>query len=516
MKEILVLCLTRFGDLIQTTPLLRGLRKSHPDARITLAVLKRFSGILPLIQDYDRVFIFDKDEAAHRISRSEEPLAAFRHMDEFICALEQDEYDLIVNLTCDRMSAYIVSALKATTVSGINAAANGQRVISGMWATHLFSVLLGENRRLNRINLVDIFSRMGGITPDGQPVALHETTAGKHFAGRFIENEGLAGEVLIGIQLGASETVRCWPVESFAGLSDMLQARPGVRIILFGSPGEKELGERTMAAMRSVPVNAVGRTGIEELYSLVKCCSLLVTNDTGTMHFAAAAGTPVVMLSIGPAFFRSTGPYSSGNLALQPRLPCSPCRYNLKCHDPICRNILSLEAVHAACRMLLGETVDLEASFPGVGVYRSHFDPDGFLEWQGLCNLDPRQEELTLRYARIWKDFLDTDLPLRPGQPSTAASGLAALTTRGMELTGRIMAAARLHPLPVELITSLGEQEAAVEAEIKLLGSCDNEMAPLIDFLTLIRENITDDDLQTIARQTHKLYQHGSRLASLL
>jgi len=512
MKEILVLCLTRFGDLIQTTPLLRGLKKAHPDARITLAVLNRFSGILPLIHGYDRVFMFDKDEAARRISCDDEPLAAFRHMDGFISLLEQEQYDLVVNLTCDRMSAYIVSALNAANVSGITSAGNGQRVISGMWATHLFSVLLGENRRLNRINLVDIFSRMGGVDPDGQAVELHETAAGRLFAERFIEREGLTGQTLIGIQLGASESVRCWPGESFARLSDQLQQAAGVRTVLFGSPGEKGLAEKAMAAMHSVAVNAVGRTGIEELCSLVKHCSLLVTNDTGTMHFAAACGVPVVMLSLGPAFFQCTGPYSAGNLALQPQLPCSPCRYNLTCNDPICRSILTVEAVHNACRFLMGESVELAAAFPGVGVYRSQFGQDGFLEWRGLCNFDAEQENITKNFERIWKEFLNGADPRHP----RICSELGALTTRGMELTTQIMAATLQIPLPVERIAALGEQEAYVEAEIKLLGSCNPAMAPLVDFLTLVRENITDDDLYTIARQTHSLYEQGHRLATLL
>lgn len=516
MKEILVLCLTRFGDLIQTTPLLRGLKKAHPRARVTLAVLKRFSAVLPMIRGYDRTFIFDKDEAARRISFGADPLAAFRHMDEFIKILEQDSYDLVINLTCDRMSAYIVSALKASATAGITAAASDQRIISGVWGTHLFSVMQGENRKLNRINLVDICSKMGGVNPDGQAVELHETAAGRLFAARFIAEEGLTGKKLIGIQLGASEAVRCWPGESFARLSDLLQTETGVRIILFGSPGEKELGNRAMAAMQYAPVNAVGRTGIEELYSLVNCCSLLVTNDTGTMHFAAAAGTPVVMLSLGPAFFQCTGPYSAGNLALQPLLSCSPCRYNLDCHEPVCRNILSVAKVFSACRFMMGKTVDFDNDFQGLGVFRSQFGPDGFLEWQSLSNEGTAQEELTVRYARLWKNFLEDATPLTSEQTLLLSPELEQLSTRGLELTGQIMTAARQMPLPVEQIASLGAQEAAVEFEIKLLGSCNPEMAPLVDFLTLIRENITDDDLYTVARQTHDLYQQGHRLASLL
>jgi hypothetical protein len=268
--------------------------------------------------------------------------------------------------------------------------------------------------------------------------------------------------------------------------------------------------------MKTRPVNAVGRTGIEELFSLVRRCSLLVTNDTGTMHFAAAGGTPVVMLSIGPAFFQGTGPYSTGNLALQPNLPCSPCRYNFECHNPVCRNILSVEAVHNAGRLLMGQSMDLTDSFPEVRVYKSRFSPDGCLEWQGLCNEDTEQKELSDRYERLWKCFLTGSAPFKPDQRHPLASKLETLSAQGMKLTADIMKAAKQKPLPLQRIASLGEEETAVEAEIKLLGNCDPSIAPLVDFLTLVRENITGDDLHSIAQQTRHLYEQAQRLAALI
>lgn len=516
MKEILILNLTRFGDLIQTTPLLRILRRNHPKARITLAALKGFSGILPLIRGYDRTVIFDKNEAARRIGLGADPLGAYRHMDEFVRKLEGERYDLVVNLTCDRMSAYLVSTLQAGKVAGIMAANDGQRVISGIWGTHLFSVMQGENRRLNRINLVDIGTMIGGGKPDGSPVELHESEAGRLFAERFITEAGASGDKLIGIQLGASEAVRCWPVESFARLCDLLQAQAGVRVVLFGSPGEKELAQRAMAAMGRAPIDAVGKTGIAELFSLVRRCALLVTNDTGTMHFAAAGGTPVVMLSIGPAFFHCTGPYSAGNLALQPQLACSPCAYNLTCHDPVCRDILSVEAVHSACRLLGGENIDPSAAFPGLQVCKSLFGADGYLTWEPLCPVESEEEELAQRYARLWKNFLNSAAPPGPASRSPLFPELELLTSRGMDLTARIMEAGRQVPLDLEKLGSLGEQETAVEARIKLLGSRNPAMAPLVDFLTLLRENITSEGLTAIARETRHVYEQGNRLAARL
>jgi ADP-heptose:LPS heptosyltransferase len=64
MKEIAIISLTRFGDLIQGTPLLRVLKRTYPEARITLIAEKRFAGVLPLFHGIDKVITFAKNEIA--------------------------------------------------------------------------------------------------------------------------------------------------------------------------------------------------------------------------------------------------------------------------------------------------------------------------------------------------------------------------------------------------------------------------------------------------------------------
>lgn len=272
-----------------------------------------------------------------------------------------------------------------------------------------------------------------------------------------------------------------------------------------------------MAAMEMPAVDAVGETGIEELYSLVGRCAALVSNDTGTMHFAAAAGVPAVMLCIGPAFFRCTGPYGEGHLALQPDLPCSPCPYSLVCADPVCRDTISPEAVFSACRMILAGADGLgNADFSGVRVYRSSFAPDGYLTWDGLFNVDAWEEEQVKRRESAWKGCFDgsTKGCGAPGDETLRA--FWELTGRGIEATEAIIRAARKKPLPVDEIRRLGEKESAIEAEVKLMGYRHEPLAPVTEFLTLMRENITGEELGRIARETRSLYETGRCLAALL
>ena len=505
MKEILVLNLGRYGDLIQTTPLLRGLKRNHPHARVTLVAQKRFRAILPLMSGVDRHLLFDHDGLAQAIAREERLLSGYRQLDKFLTHLESDHFDLIVNLTSTELSAYLVPLLGSSQVAGKTSATDGRTLVKHPWALYLYSFLLGDSRRFNRINLADIFCKMAGVEPDGHPVELQETEAGQSFAETFMKQAGLNNQTLIGIQLSASDPVRCWSVESFARLSDLLQETTGVRTILLGSPGERPLAERALSLMKHEPVNAVGKTTIEELFSLVRCCVLLVSNDTGTMHFAAAGGIPTVMLTLGPASFYCTGPLSSGNLALQAPLPCSPCRYNLSCHHPICRDLITVESVGSTCRYLLGDTSALNHESNGVRISRSEFGPDGYLEWRSLCNEDPTHEDLTQQHAHLWKTFLDGDID-GSGQHRPFFPELAHLTAQGSKLTAKIMAEASRTPIHIETINNLGAQEALVESSIRCLAGTTPSLSPLVDFMTIMRDNITATDLITVATETHQIY----------
>ncbi len=515
MKEIAIISLTRFGDLIQETPLLRILKRTWPEARITLVAEQRFAGILPLIRGYDRVITFAKEEVADKVVFAEDPLVPYFFMEGFVRQLEEVHFDLVINLTFSHMSAFLVSLMDRDKSAGLIAGAKGERVISSPWGVYLFATQEGNNRLMNRINLVDLFTGLGGVKPDGKPVELFATEKGEAFADAFLRDNGLSGERLIGLQLGASDPIRCWPPESFARLSDRLQERLGVRTILFGSANEDGLATQALSRMGVPAISAVGGTSLEGLFSLLRRCSLLVTNDTGTMHFAAAGGVPSLMLCIGPAFFHGTGPYSAGNLALQADIPCAPCRYNFNCPAPVCRDMLTTEAVYGACRaMLQGEPPSAEE---GVKAFRSYFDAEGYLDWQ-RCDGGDGDEELGKRYSRMWKGSLNHGLLPPPFAEMDEASApeLVRMASEGIHISSRIAAAAAQNPLPLDELGALGDAETALAARLKIFSALHPENAPLIDFFNLMRDNITSEELPVIAEETRRCYEWARYLASRL
>jgi len=133
----------------------------------------------------------------------------------------------------------------------------------------------------------------------------------------------------IAIQPGARWENKRWPVEHFAELIRLLAKKfPDTRFAILGAAEDKPLGEMILRAEPQRSLNLCGETSLPEMIEWLRLCELMVTNDTGPMHVAAALGKPLVAL-FGPTEPRRTGPYGHLENALRLDLPCSPC---LKSH----------------------------------------------------------------------------------------------------------------------------------------------------------------------------------------
>jgi lipopolysaccharide heptosyltransferase II len=134
------------------------------------------------------------------------------------------------------------------------------------------------------------------------------------------------GITRIGICAGAEYgPAKRWPLERFAEVVNTVgEKNPGIQWQLFGAPGEAAMGEKLSGMIRARHVNLVGKTNLTELIAKLRACRLLVTNDTGTMHLAAALGVPTVSIfgSTEPVL---TGPLGAHHTVIRHQVPCSPC-----------------------------------------------------------------------------------------------------------------------------------------------------------------------------------------------
>lgn len=133
--------------------------------------------------------------------------------------------------------------------------------------------------------------------------------------------------IRIGICAGAEYgPAKRWPLERYASVARQVSATlPEVEWVFFGAPGEAAMGEQLSGMLEGVRhTNLVGKTRLSELITHLRGCRMLLTNDTGTMHLAAALGTPTVSIfgSTDPIL---TGPLGNQHTVIQHLVPCSPC-----------------------------------------------------------------------------------------------------------------------------------------------------------------------------------------------
>jgi heptosyltransferase-2 len=152
-----------------------------------------------------------------------------------------------------------------------------------------------------------------------------------------------------------------WPAERFAAAAVILQKQTHCRWLIFGGTEDLALAEKIAAEIRGAGggpdgvFNLAGKTSLRELAAALKLCRLLLTNDTGPMHLAAAVGTPLVV-PFGSTSPELTGPSFSPSVQIvRTPVPCAPC-FRRECPiDLRCLNgIQTAQVVEAARRILSG------------------------------------------------------------------------------------------------------------------------------------------------------------------
>ena len=141
-----------------------------------------------------------------------------------------------------------------------------------------------------------------------------------------------------------------WPVERFIAAAQEVQTRTNCVWLIFGGQNDTGVADKIQSAIgnrQSALLNLAGKTSLRELMSLLKRCRVLLTNDSGPMHVAAALGTPVVV-PFGSTSPELTGPGLPGdsrNRLLKSDAPCSPCFLRECPIDFRCLNGISVERV---------------------------------------------------------------------------------------------------------------------------------------------------------------------------
>jgi lipopolysaccharide heptosyltransferase I len=322
-RRILLIKPSAIGDVVHTLPVLHLLRKRWPDAHIAWLVTPACAGLIeghPLLSE---TILFDRPGYARswRDPSSAFGLLAFHHQ------LRRGEFDLVIDLQGLFRSGWLAWQTRAATRVGFKNA----REFAPLFYTHRVDVGTPEQHATQRY--LKVAAELGCDAGDVQ-YPFHVTADD-----RTKVSELLGGIERYAVMLpGTNWATKRWPVERFAGLVQPMRERLDLQTIVAGGPDDFALGETIGGA-----VNLAGRTSLRQLVALVERAAVVIANDSGPMHIAAALKRPLVAL-YGPTNPVRTGPFLRDDAVLRLDLPCSPC-YSRKCSHQSCLQWLGIEPV---------------------------------------------------------------------------------------------------------------------------------------------------------------------------
>jgi ADP-heptose:LPS heptosyltransferase len=535
--------LTRMGDLVQATPLISGLRQKYPEAKITLMVSSDFAMFTPNIPDIDDSIVLDIRQFTEEGRWKEMSwVDLYRYMESFLEGVKRKRFDLVVNLSHSKLSALMILFLGIKKVCGFMCNATGDRMTRHPWMQYFGTEPF--NRIYNPFNLVEIFTRSADVKLEDQKIRINVAEETQTCIAQQFDRENICEEeLLIGIQAGSSLENRRWPARYFAELADLLVERLNARVVLFGVAGEAPLAKeiRDLAARKEQIIDLTGKTDINQLIGWVDKCAYLVTNDTGTMHIAAALGTRIVGLFFAHAHPYETGPYSPGHVLFQARISCAPCSYGVQCNNIVCIHKIR---PHHLYSMILNHQKEDTWKLPNnmgpldeVNIFETGYGDDRRLTLRPLIRHGVNLDDIfRCCYSRLWLDSLgggvagedamemtamiemieqDYDCGDMAGVLSSLAEKieilreLTSLTNKGMQVTGGIIRLFRGIPVP-EKLQALGDEIIRIDERLDLVGCAHPELKPVVDMFKKRKENFQGENVVKLAGATRHCYEQMS------
>jgi len=307
-RNILVIHFGQLGDVVLGLPAFRAIRQRFPHARITAAVGKPANEVVAMSGYADEIYEVD------RVSlRDGNKLISIGRIIKFVRRVRQAKFDFVIDL----------HSLSETNLLGYLSGAP-HRLYSrrpGRSLDYLANFRprppLEETSTHVTDRYLDVLTSLDIHNASKVPI-IKTSPAGDFAIDALLKKEkAQSGELLVGLFPGAGNPTRKWPLEHYAQLADHLIRNDRVRVLVFAGPEEREM----IPHMRTLfPPNTIffDRLTIPQLVSAQARLTVLISNDTGPAHLAAAVGAPVIVIHDSPT------PGSFVVRGEQHRLICGP------------------------------------------------------------------------------------------------------------------------------------------------------------------------------------------------
>jgi len=365
LKKILIFRTGHLGDTIVAVPALWAIRKAFHEAELTL--LSNSDAQNPNYISARAVLpengLIDRWEAyPTNIGKLAAPTAWLK----LLARLRNYRYEAVLYLmTRNRTSEQVERDLWFFRAAGI------KRVLCADYVRHnsLGTKVANPTPRVEKEAefLLDALASEGVAVDLGNYstdllLSKSETSSAD---GWIAANCGGSGR-LVAVAPGSKWESKIWPEERFADVVAQLIGSIGIFPVILGGAEDREKGDRLLSAWRT-GANAAGQLSVRESAALLRRCELYLGNDTGTMHLAAAVGTPCVAVFAAIDWVGRWEPFGEGHKIFRRSVECEGC------HSPTCFNagkclaLIAPDQVLAACMEILAPVAATENPRQSVG-----------------------------------------------------------------------------------------------------------------------------------------------------
>lgn len=376
--SILVRGVNWLGDAVMSTPALMRLREHLPGACITLLTPEKLTGLWGGHPAFDETLAIPPGAGPWRISRQLRS-RGFTHAlvfpNSFRSALEVWLAGIPHRIGYEGGWRKVFLTQPVRRTAGLTAMRKrSEREIRRLTrepdGAATYAAAPGSHHVFHYLRLAAALGATPELSPPVLAVAERDVTATRR---KFKIEE--SGPPLVAINPGAEYgPAKRWPIENFVNAAARVQAEYPCRWVILGGGNDRELaghlaaelGKRVSSPGSCAVANVAGETTLRELCAILRASRLLLTNDTGPMHVAAALGTPVVV-PFGSTSAALTGPSASPaapHQIFQANVPCAPCFLRECPIDFRCMKSITAEMVSRAMIEIILRT---SADFPGRG-----------------------------------------------------------------------------------------------------------------------------------------------------
>jgi ADP-heptose:LPS heptosyltransferase len=520
--NILLVNITRLGDMLQASPTISGMRSENKDCKITVLVEKQFESICHWLPDIDEVLTIDLGMTVRSLAQGGDRIIdAYQYVSDLVDDLRDRNFDYCLNMSSSAYTALLLKMVGAENHGGWTSDEEGHRVIESDWAKLFATSVFHQNRQFNSFNIVDVFRCSADVEEHPRKLQINVHEDALEYCENFLNEAGFTNTgPLVCIQAGASQAKRQWAPEKFIRLIKILVNDQNARVVLTGTKKELHIIDPIKAGAESENVVvAAGKTDIPQLAAMLKLSDVLITGDTGPMHICVAAGTPVISMFLASAYGFDTGPYSEGNIVLQPRIVCGPCNPNKACARPDCHDCITPELIaELVARRVKGEVTEVPEDLADpskVIVYRSVFDQYGFID---LRPLNSGEFDVWRKYRSAYRRMWLEDLAGYGGSGEDSQSSSTAIhidgldivvdcANQGVDLIDQLIKLVRDPAGSAEDLGRVSSELGELDRRIEEIGFHHPPLAPVTRMFVFSKENIAGTDPILLASQMREIYQ---------